>query len=308
MRNSVHGFLLGVLMGVPMMSLALGPATLTWSADSCPVGVATVDFRAYNSVTRETKILTQVGVTLPKAEVVAQFAELDEKVQWAIVPEVRYQSGEVVYGSFQSFGVTTVPEPTPTPSPTPTPTPDPNQSQNCTRGGTVTDPTAGQWTFGPGKETLRNGVHAGGGLGSVYKLVDGVVWVLGEPAASNAWFKFVGDAWVFVSEVEPTCGVVPQPTPTPQPTVDLAPVVQAVTDLGAKIDAQSAITQGMNLQILAALAKLVPPAPSTCSATVASVSSNYSNGDYRFTVRMPQGQGCTAPVSGLTFKILNPWK
>lgn len=86
----------------------------------------------------------------------------------------------------------TVEEPPP-PPPSPPPSPD------GTKAVTITDTTGGVWTIGPLLQTLRNNVHMGGGSGTIYKWLGGVVYVLGTNAF---WYKWVG-SWQSVSQQEP---------------------------------------------------------------------------------------------------------
>lgn len=102
------------------------------------------------------------------------------------------------------------PAQTPTPSPTPIP---------VIRGVSIIEPDGTQWTLGSKLETLRNGVHAGGGFGSVYKVVDGVVFVLGT---DDSWYKW-SSGWSWFSRLEPGGGPA-QPTPQPSPVTTPTPV------------------------------------------------------------------------------------
>jgi hypothetical protein len=130
---------------------------------------------------------------------------------------------------------------TPTPAPTPTPsipqsTPSGNVSADGAKGLTITDSTGGTWTLGLNHETLRNGIHTGGGFGLLYKWLDGAVYVQGT---LGPWYRWTGDSWAGAGESEPgaiasptptatpiaspTPGSSPLPTPTPQPTPQPTP-------------------------------------------------------------------------------------
>jgi hypothetical protein len=52
---------------------------------------------------------------------------------------------------------------------------------------------AGFWTIGPDGETLKDGVHIGGGYGSEYICVTGLVWVR---SSDNRWWEWTGLMWV----------------------------------------------------------------------------------------------------------------
>lgn len=102
------------------------------------------------------------------------------------------------------------PTPTPVPTPTPTPTPSPVPSPDGTKGATITDAQGNVWTFGVQKQTLRNGVHVGGGFGTIYKWLGGVVYVLGM---DSFWYKWSGTKWSRASKQEPeSARVLPWPS------------------------------------------------------------------------------------------------
>ena len=108
--------------------------------------------------------------------------------------------------------VTPMPPSCPTPVPSPTPI-------STIRGVSVIESDGTVWTLGSRLETLRNGAHASGGFGHVYKIVNSVVYVLGM---DNDWYKW-SNGWSWFSDLEPG-GVVVIPTPTPQPTPLPTPV------------------------------------------------------------------------------------
>lgn len=118
--------------------------------------------------------------------------------------------------------VITTPMPPSCPTQTPSPTPSPS-----IRGVSIIEPDGTRWSLGGRLETLRNGVHAGGGFGSIYKVVDGVIYVLGT---DNDWYRWSG-GWSWFSKLEPGGEVVTQPTPaptpisTPQPTPQPSPII-----------------------------------------------------------------------------------
>ena len=70
---------------------------------------------------------------------------------------------------------------------------------------------AGIWSFGPAHETLRDGVHVGGGYGArdgtgEYRCIAGVVWVFaGE---TMPWWSWTGTAWIYRAPTAPTVDVV----------------------------------------------------------------------------------------------------
>ena len=100
-------------------------------------------------------------------------------------------------------------EPPPLPPPT---IPVPDESPDGFKGVRVVDSERAVWTIGSARQTLRNGVQAGGGEGSVYKYLSKIVYVSGT---DGNWYKWSG-AWSSVGPQEP--GTVPAPTPEPQPT------------------------------------------------------------------------------------------
>lgn len=113
---------------------------------------------------------------------------------------------------------------TPMPVSCPTPTPTPiaaTESPDGSQGAVVTDSTGAVWTFGTERQTLRNGVQAGAGTGSLYLYLTQKVYVLGT---DNAWYQWSGTGWVFVG-ARPSTVPVPSasPTPTPVPTPTPAP-------------------------------------------------------------------------------------
>lgn len=105
------------------------------------------------------------------------------------------------------------PAPLPVPQPTPEPIPSTTPSPDGTKAGTIIDSTGATWTIGPQKQTLRDGTQAGGGQGTIYKVVDKTVHVLG---LDSNWYKWAG-SWSSVGPVEPGV-VVPDPLPAPAPT------------------------------------------------------------------------------------------
>lgn len=87
------------------------------------------------------------------------------------------------------------------PPPPPPPPPPPTTSPDGTKAVTITDASGGAWTIGPLLQTLRNNVHMGGGSGTVYKWLGGVVYVLGT---NNWWYRWTGTSWQSISsQVEP---------------------------------------------------------------------------------------------------------
>ena len=78
-----------------------------------------------------------------------------------------------------------------TAAPTPAATPLPDG----TKATTIIDAQGGVWTFGPQRETLRNGIHIKWGYGFIYKWLGQVVYTLGT---DNAWYKWTGTLWQFI--------------------------------------------------------------------------------------------------------------
>jgi len=113
--------------------------------------------------------------------------------------------GSSSYKAWVGGTVTQPPVPTPSPSPLP-PSPD------GTKATTIIDSTSAKWTLVANK-TLRNGIQAGGGEGTIYKYLAQVVYVLGM---DNFWYKWATSAWERLTQTEP--GTTPSPTPTPTPT------------------------------------------------------------------------------------------
>lgn len=112
--------------------------------------------------------------------------------------------------------------PTVTPSPSPTPSPVP-ASPNGTKGVTVVDSSNGVWTLGANGETLRNGTHMAGGLGTVYLWLNQAVYVLGTDQPAN-WYRWSGVKWELVGASEPMPSASPSPTVAPSPIVTPTPV------------------------------------------------------------------------------------
>jgi len=73
-----------------------------------------------------------------------------------------------------------------------------------TRGSQVCDSNGAVWTMGPWGETLRNGVHTGGGYGSMYswQAVNAVL-TLSTLGRDDAWWTWSGTAWVPARATEP---------------------------------------------------------------------------------------------------------
>lgn len=120
------------------------------------------------------------------------------------------------------------PAPTPTPpAPTPIPSPTPGTpSPDGFKGTTVVDAQGAKWTIGANQATLRDGVHVGGGQGSIYKYLASVVYTLGT---DKNWYKWAG-AWSSVGAQEPggtsPTPQPPAPTPTPTPAPAPAPTLE----------------------------------------------------------------------------------
>ena len=53
----------------------------------------------------------------------------------------------------------------------------------------------GTWTIGPGLETLRNGVHVGGGYATQLRCEGGTMYVVG---LDNHWYQSTGGGWQFI--------------------------------------------------------------------------------------------------------------
>lgn len=91
-------------------------------------------------------------------------------------------------------------------------------SPDGTKAASIVDSEGKEWTLGPNKETLRDGVQMGGGQGKVYKYQDKVVYTLGM---DSNWWKWAG-SWSMKSpdpKVEPGVIVPPPPPPPPPPPV-----------------------------------------------------------------------------------------
>jgi hypothetical protein len=93
--------------------------------------------------------------------------------------------------------ITTPVAPNPTPAPTPAPV-----TSNCPRGASVTDSSGDVWTLGTSGETLRNGTHMAGGLGTVYLVSNKILYVQGT---IGGWYKWNGTSWPYYSAGEPAC-------------------------------------------------------------------------------------------------------
>lgn len=85
---------------------------------------------------------------------------------------------------------TPLPIPDPTPKPMPTNTP----SLDGTKAVEIVDSTGAKWTFDAQRQTLRNGIPTGGGLGLMYKFFSTVVYVLGVDSPAN-WYQWTNNKW-----------------------------------------------------------------------------------------------------------------
>ena len=65
----------------------------------------------------------------------------------------------------------------------------------------IVDNDLASWTIGPNLETLRNGVHAGGGYGSSYLWYENVLYVVGT---DDNWWRWTGSSWTFVGPIDPS--------------------------------------------------------------------------------------------------------
>ena len=72
------------------------------------------------------------------------------------------------------------------------------------RGSQVCDSSGALWTLGPWGETMRNGIHTGGGYGSAYSSqeIDSVV-IVSTRDLHSFWWTWSGTAWQFAGETEP---------------------------------------------------------------------------------------------------------
>jgi hypothetical protein len=113
-------------------------------------------------------------------------------------------------GSLPDIGADEVGAGTPPPSGGCTP------SLSGTQGSQVCDSNGALWTLGPYGETLRNGVHTGGGYGWEYswQAVNGVL-TLSTFGRDDAWWSWNGTAWVPAGTVPvPPSGCTPSPAGT----------------------------------------------------------------------------------------------
>jgi len=76
-------------------------------------------------------------------------------------------------------------------------------SQNCAEGDFITDKDKHEWTLGPNNETLRDGVHTAGGIGTPYLYANDVVYVKG----GTNWYRYDGptNSWINVGQTKPEC-------------------------------------------------------------------------------------------------------
>jgi hypothetical protein len=110
---------------------------------------------------------------------------------------------------------TGAPVPAPVPVPVPPPAPLPEPSPDGTKATTIVDAARATWTIGSARQTLRDGVQAGGGEGSIYKYLAQTVYVFGT---DNFWYKWAGSAWERLTQTEPGTTPAPAPEPEPQPS------------------------------------------------------------------------------------------
>jgi hypothetical protein len=154
-------------------------------------------------------------------QIIVAVRNVDDSV-WA-----QHRPGIFVYNVRTGSGFPTLPPPgpgpTPNPTPSPTPTPSPSPSPTpvtpgtCVRTTTVTDGNGDVWTIGTNQATLKNGVRAGNGSGSVYTIYSNSVYVLGT---DNNWYKWLGSGWQLFGVSEPNCpATTPAPAPVTPPTV-----------------------------------------------------------------------------------------
>ena len=92
-----------------------------------------------------------------------------------------------------------------TPSPSGTRTPPAPQ---------IVDQELAVWTLGSSLETLRNGAHAGGGLGTQFLYYEHVLYVLG---VDDQWWRWSGAGWFPHGPADPSSGS-GGPTPSPSGT------------------------------------------------------------------------------------------
>lgn len=67
----------------------------------------------------------------------------------------------------------------------------------------VIDASGASWTLGPGGETLRNGVHAGGGYGLSLLWAGGTLYTF---ASDDQWWRWTGTGWVVYGPAKPPVG------------------------------------------------------------------------------------------------------
>lgn len=112
-----------------------------------------------------------------------------------------------------------VPPPGPPPPPPPPPTPPPpGSSDDGTHATTIIDADGNGWTLGSpgvgGFQTLKNGIHVGGGYAEEYLWYGAVVYYRNS---FNFWFRWDGSAWQFFGTSDPSGS--PNPPPPPPPPV-----------------------------------------------------------------------------------------
>ena len=93
-------------------------------------------------------------------------------------------------------------------------------------GGGGTD-CQGTWTIGSGFETLRNGVHMGGGYATQLRCVQGTIYAMGT---SGSWWWWTGGEWAFFGP-DPGAGGSPAPSP-PTPPVSGGGECSAIWTIG----------------------------------------------------------------------------
>jgi hypothetical protein len=237
----MKGFVWGLVFGYLVSGVTLeasGVATVvTWDGSECPAGDARIVTTASPMDGQGLPVQDTRTVTLPLAVITVPLS-FDAKPH-VVTAQVFHSNGQTYQSQTQMLvGDLSLPPPIETPTPTPTPTPG-QQSPEGTKAVTITDATGRVWTLGPNGETLRDGIHVGGGLGSIYKYLAGNVFVMG--AGETRWYVFDVSAWKLVG-TEP--GI-----PIPQ-----GPQVQTAIEL--KLD-----------QIISLLQQPTPPVTVDCAVT-----------------------------------------
>jgi hypothetical protein len=165
--------------------------------------------------------------------------------------------------------------------PPPPLTPSPDGTLVSAPAGSLVDCDGNAWSFGAlvtsvDYATLRNGSHAAGGYGTLYKLLTCAVWAFG---GDRTWYQWNGSGWTYTGQTQEPGTTAPPPPPsdTSAPVVSLA-LRQSGKSANWTATATASDNVGVVQIIISVNGQEFPP----CAASPCAVSVKLGKGTYTF--------------------------